>query len=138
MVRSPLLARATLTSTMTAAAALAATPPGMSQQSMSYATGEVYAPGTKAQTDSSSRDKHSGGSSQFVVKVQITPRAHAEPAHFMRGAMIYDATRETKDASDARPRRLTINETPRRRLDASAAVASIHTHACVPRSSPPL
>jgi hypothetical protein len=30
-----------------------------------------------------------------VVKVQITPRAHAEPAHFMRGAMIYDATRET-------------------------------------------
>lgn len=78
-----------------AAAALAATPPGMSQQSMSYATGEVYAPGTKAQTDSSSRDKHSGGSSQFVVKVQITPRAHAEPAHFMRGAMIYDATRET-------------------------------------------
>jgi len=78
-----------------AAAALAATPPGMSQQSMSYATGEVYAPGTKAQTDFHSRDKHSGGSSQFVVKVQITPRAHAEPAHFMRGAMIYDATRET-------------------------------------------
>ena len=77
------------------AAALAASGAGgLSQQSMSYATGELFAPGTKAPTDGVPVPP-TRVSSQFVVKVQISPRASSSAARFMAGAMIYDASRET-------------------------------------------
>ena len=75
------------------AAALAASGAGgLSEQSVSYATGELFVPGAKAPTDGVPPTRVS---SQFVVKVQISPRASSSAAHFMAGAMIYDASRET-------------------------------------------
>ena len=75
-----------------AAALAASVAGGLSQQSMSYATGELFVPGAKAPTDGVPPTRVS---SQFVVKVQISPRASSSAAHFMAGAMIYDASRET-------------------------------------------
>ena len=75
------------------AAALAASGAGgLSEQGVSYATGELFVPGAKAPTDGVPPTRVS---SQFVVKVQISPRASSSAAHFMAGAMIYDASRET-------------------------------------------
>lgn len=77
-----------------AAATAASGAGGLSEQSVSYATGELFVPGAKAPTDGVPLPP-TRVSSQFVVKVQISPRASSSAAHFMAGAMIYDASRET-------------------------------------------
>ena len=80
-----------------AAATAASGAGGLSEQSVSYATGELFVPGAKA--DGVPPDgvpvPPTRVSSQFVVKVQISPRASSSAAHSMACAMIYDASRET-------------------------------------------